>query len=266
VASQKSVRRLSCGRLMFGLPLFSRGVCEVTKIALAVLAITVLAVGCGGPKPQPAPVLNAGPGVERVPYRIGIDDKLEIRFLFYPAYNVELAVRPDGAVTIPLVGEVMVEGITPLELEGIVRTRYAEILSEPEVSVIVSNSASQMVFIFGEVRSPGSYPFKGAMTILDAIAGAGGPNFAAKRDNIILIRRSADGSFAGRKVDFDRIIEGKEENAALIARDVLYVPMSRIAKVDLFVSQFFQQLNPVLYFYLSGGEIFSPEGKFYIGD
>jgi len=238
----------------------------VKTFALAVLAIAVLAIGCGGPKQQPSLDLNAGAAVARVPYTIGVDDKLEIRFLYYPAYNVELAVRPDGAVTIPLVGEVKVEGMTPLELESIVRTRYAEILSEPEVSVIVANSASQMVFVFGQVRSPGSYPFRGSMTVIDAIAGAGGPNFAAKRDNIVLIRKSADGSFNGRKIDFDGIIEGKEENTALLARDVLYVPMSGIAKVDLFVSQFFQQLNPVLYFYISGGEIFSPEGRFFIGD
>lgn len=261
------------------------------RTTFAMLAAMVLLAGCGGSKPEPAVDLSATSGIEReaglvptseaqgvlapgtmidlperAPYRLTVGDRIEVRFLYYPGYNLQLAVRSDGVVTIPAVGEVMVEGMAPSELENIIRTRYAQILASPEVSVIVAYSSDDQFFVLGQVKVQGSYTYRGRMTVLDGIAGAGGVLDQGKKDSVILIRKKADGTFGGMRVNVEEIVAGKATNPVLMPRDVLYVPMSSIGKVDLFVSQFFQQISPVLRFYIEGSEIFDPQGQFFIGN
>lgn len=258
-------------------------------LAAVSLVLVAMAAGCGGPKPGPEADLTAVPGTEaevqpetlpeavpdvtaeiqipeRPPYRLGIGDKLWIKFFSYPGYSLEVFVRPDGVVTIPSLGEVKAEGMTPKELEDIIRAHYAQILVEPTVSVIVENSTSEQVFVFGEVRRAGAIAYGSSLTVLEAIAGAGGVNTDAKRNSVVLIRRKPDGEFGGTKLDLDDILDNRAANVALLPRDVIYVPMSSVGKVDLFVTQIFQKISPALYFYITGSEIFDPKGRFYIGD
>lgn len=203
---------------------------------------------------------------ERPPYRLTVGDRLAIEFFYYPAYDVNVLVRPDGRVTIPLVGEVQAEGKMPSEIEAIVRSKYAEVLAAPEVSVIVMEFADQRVFVFGEVHDPGAYELKGSSTVLDAIAGAGGITYNGRSDSIILIRRQADGMFGGTRVNLQDVLAGRQaESIILQAGDVVYVPLTFIAKVDIFVDQFFVSLTPVWYFFIAGREVINPGGRFIIG-
>lgn len=267
---------------------FSRG-SKLRTLSVISMALLVLAAGCGGPKPgaeidltavteeesdvrteTPPPEVVTSPVAEtqvaeRPAYKLGIGDRLWIKFFYYPGYSLEVMVRPDGVVTIPSLGEVKAEGMTPKELEDMIRTHYAQILAEPTVSVIVLRSASEQIFVFGEVNRPGAIDYSSSLTLLEAVAGAGGVTTEAKQNNLVLIRKTAGGEFQGTKLNLEDILDNPATNVALLPRDVIYVPMSSIAKVDLFVSQFFQQISPVLYFYIAGGEIFDPEGRFFIG-
>lgn len=257
-------------------------------LSVVSLFLLVMAAGCGGPKPEPevdlnavpdsgsdvqsdgptapAPELTAETGIaERPAYRIGVGDRLWIKFFYYPGYSLEVSVRVDGMVTVPSLGEVKAEGMTPKELEDVIRGHYAQILSEPTVSVIVLKSASELVFVFGEVRYPRALEYTNALTLLQAIAGAGGLTTDAKQNSLLLIRKTSSGEFGGTKLDVEDILDSGAPDVALMPRDVIYVPMSSIAKVDLFVNQFFQEINPALYFYISGSEIFDPAGRFFIG-
>lgn len=237
------------------------------KTTLCVLALAALVTGCGGSQPRPevaspAPVIKVP---ERAPYTIGIGDKIEIKFPYYPGYSAFLVVRPDGAITVPEVGEIIVEGMTPLEVQAIIKARFAQIVAEPEVSVIVAEASGQKIFVFGEVKMAGAQDLKGTMTLLDAVATAGGATYMAKQDEVVLIRRSPDGVFAGSKHNLEKIIEGRAENPYLMARDVVYVPISSIGKVNVFVDQFFTQLSPFWYFLIAGKEVINPEGTYIIG-
>jgi protein involved in polysaccharide export with SLBB domain len=250
------------------LPLFSYREAEL-KTTLCLLAIAMLLAGCGGLQPKPE-VSPEAPAViklpERAPYRLGLGDKLEIRFPYYKDYNTLATVRPDGAITVPQVGEIVVEGMTPLELEGIIRARFAQLVAHPEVSVLVTDASGLRVFIFGEVRMAGARDLTGSMTLLDAIAEAGGVTYLAKQDDIVLIRRSPEGAFVGSKHNLEKIIDGRAENPYLMGRDVIYVPMSAIGKVDVFVDQFFEQITPVWDFYIRGREAVDPKRQYIFGD
>jgi polysaccharide export outer membrane protein len=165
-------------------------------------------------------------------------------------------------VTIPLLGEVMVEGMKPTELEAIVRARYAEAVAEPEVAVIVSQFADQTVFVFGEVKRPGAYPLQGSMTVVDAVARAGGIAVTGNAGSVILMRRNGAEEYSGRKVDLDAVIsEEGTERIHLMPSDVIFVPMTAIAKVDLFVEQYFKNLSPALLFYLYVNDVATREGS-----
>jgi protein involved in polysaccharide export with SLBB domain len=228
----------------------------------------MVSCGCGSPKPQPEIVPSAAPQIalpERPPYELGVGDKLDIKFLYNPGYSVYVAVRPDGVITVPYVGEIKVEGMTPGDLQNLIQSRYAEIVAAPDVAVIVAESASRQVLVFGEVRTPGAYELKGPMTVLDAIASAGGVTYTGRKDSIVLIRQTLDGSFAGTRLSLDDILDGHGTNALLMPRDVIYVPITFIGKVDIFVNQFFANITPAWYFFIAGKEIINPEGTYFIG-
>jgi polysaccharide export outer membrane protein len=256
------------------------------------VAVTLLALACGAPRPEPEQDLTARPESEeetaqavaaqadtagaeeppvivlpeRDPYRMTVGDEISVWFFYYPAYNVGVVVRPDGYVTIPLVGEVKAEGMTPSELEAIVRDRYSRELAEPEVSVIVTEFADQRVFVFGEVYEPGAYAIRGSATVLDAVAEAGGMTYNGRTDSVILIRQQPDGTFAGTRVNLQDLLAGRPaEDTMLKPGDVVYVPMTFIAKVDVFVDQFFAKLTPTWYFFIAGREVLNPEGRYIIG-
>lgn len=237
--------------------------------AITILVAIGILVGCGG-KPQAPPMLTEENPIvlpERPVYKIGVGDILLIKFFYYPNYDIDVTVRPDGMVTIPLVGEVKAEGMTPLELEQVIRAKYAEILVEPEVSVIVRYFAQQRVFVFGEVRNPGAIAYSGAMTIIDAIASAGGHSTSAKLGSVILMRRQPDGNYVGSRLNLQAMLEGKEPKITyLMPQDIVYVPMSNIAKVNVFVEQFFARITPAWLFMIYGREAIERTGNLIIRD
>ena len=238
------------------------------KNLVLLLLVVVIIYGCGGQKPEPNLDLTQAEIKlpERPAYRIAVGDLLNIKFFYYPTYDVKVYVRPDGYVTIPLVGEVHVEGMKPSELEAIIRAKYSEVIAEPEVSVIVMEFAERRVFVFGEVKSPGAINYLGAMTIVDAIANAGGPLPSGRLSSVILMRRTETGQYIGQKVNVDEILESdRPNNIYLMPQDIIYVPMSTIAKVDTFVDQFFHKITPVWLFYIYGQRAIEHSGNIIIG-
>ena len=126
-------------------------------------------------------------------YRLGSEDLIECFVYKEPELTATAVVRPDGMISLPLVGEIKATGKTVPELQSEITSKLGEFIENPMVSVIVREVNSPKISIFGEVRKPDVYPIKQRMTVLDAIALAGGFTEFAKRDRVILIRSGYSG-------------------------------------------------------------------------
>src|ERR1700691_2175479 len=127
-------------------------------------------------------------------YVIGANDALAIDVWKEPNVSRSVSVRSDGKISLPLVGELQASGQTPQQLEQEITKRLQSYISEPEVTVIVTESKSQKVNILGMVVHPGAYLLTSSTTILDAVAMAGGFKDFAKQKSIYVLRPSPDGS------------------------------------------------------------------------
>lgn len=157
---------------------------------------------------------------------IGDDDVLAISVWKEPDVSRTIPVRSDGKISLPLAGEVQAAGLTPKQLEAAIAVKLASFISQPDVTVIVSEIRSQKFNILGQVTRPGSYPLTNSMTVLDAIALAGGFRDFAKQKSIYVLRQNGSGGETRLPFDYKDVIKGKktDENVKLQARDTIVVP------------------------------------------
>jgi polysaccharide biosynthesis/export protein len=179
-------------------------------------------------------------------YVIQPGDVLSVDFYLNPEFNDEPIVRPDGKVTLRLVGDIQAAGLTPSQFAARLDKAYLSELRSPDAAVHVKSTPNRLVFVQGQVTKPGSFALEPGMTALQAVADAGGvtPEAAV---NAVLIRRDICGQPHGINVDISNA-EGKlsnGEDVALMPRDILVIPRSKIANVDLFVKQYIQGILPI---------------------
>ncbi len=189
-------------------------------------------------------------------YHIQPGDQLSISFYLNPEFNDEVPVSPDGRITLRLIGAVPAGGMTPSQLAAQLDKAYLSELRSPDAAVSVKNMPGRQVYVQGQVNHPGAFPLEPGMTALQALADAGGVTQDASDDNVVLIRRDACGRPTGERLDLASAVDspGKGEDAALMPYDVLVVPRSRIANMDLFVQQYIRGLLPIQpYFSLTPG-------------
>lgn len=159
-------------------------------------------------------------------YIIGADDVLAINVWKEPEVSRTVPVRSDGKISVPLAGEVQASGETPRQLEKELATKLQSFISEPEVTVIVTEVKSQKFNILGMVTKPGSYPLTNSSTVLDAIALAGGFRDFAKQKSIYILRQNSDGGQSRLPFNYKDVIKGKNsaQNIKLQPRDTIVVP------------------------------------------
>jgi polysaccharide export outer membrane protein len=159
-------------------------------------------------------------------YVIGVDDVLAINVWKEPDVSRTVPVRSDGKISLPLAGEVQASGETPKQLETALAAKLQSFISEPEVTVIVTEVRSQKFNILGMVSKPGSYPLTNSSTVLDAIAIAGGFRDFAKQKSIYVLRQNPDGSQLRLPFNYKDVIKGKDlaQNVKLQPRDTIVVP------------------------------------------
>jgi polysaccharide export outer membrane protein len=160
-----------------------------------------------------------------VDYVIGPDDVLQIIFWREGDLSSEVAVRPDGKISLPLLNEIQASGLTPEQLRANltqVANRYVE---EPAVTVVVKAINSRKVFITGQVGKPGPYPLSGPTTVLQLIATAGGVQEYAK-DERIVVMRTENGRTVSHKFNYKQVSQGKnlQQNIELKPGDTIVVP------------------------------------------
>jgi polysaccharide export outer membrane protein len=122
-------------------------------------------------------------------YRIGAGDKLQINVYKEADLSPALQVRPDGRITMPLVGDVAAAGQTPMQLQRRLAESLREYVANPVVTVMVTEVADRVVYVMGEVAQPGAVPLKDSMTVLQALAMAGGFKEFARPGSIRVLRK-----------------------------------------------------------------------------
>jgi polysaccharide biosynthesis/export protein len=157
-------------------------------------------------------------------YAIGIGDVIEIAVWKNPDLTVTVPVRPDGRVSVPLLGDVQAAGMTPLALKQTLTEGFRQYVTAPGVSVVIKEINSQKVFVTGEVAKPGAYDLRPHTKMMQALALAGGLTPYAKGKVILL--RDRQGKDRRFEMDLADIIKGRrpEDNIVLQAGDTLIFP------------------------------------------
>ena len=210
--------------------------------------VLLLLSACAARTPIRAPTILESPlpQVEWRPYRIQIDDSLDVKFWGNAELDQSVVVRPDGMISLPYVDDVRAAGLTPAELDAELTRRYSSELTLPELTVIVTEAGGSRVYLGGEVGSTGSLRLVESMTLLQAIQEAGGFLASSRRQQVLLIRSLPDGHRIARSVDLRPVISGENPAAdvALHPDDIVFVPRTRIANVNLFVEQYLSSVFP----------------------
>ena len=174
--------------------------------------------------------VNPGPATATVSpgddYVIGPEDVLEITVWKQIELSGRVPVRPDGKISIALVGEVEAAGLTPPKLADVITEKLKTYVTKPQVNVTVQEVKSQFANIVGEVVKPGRYELTQPMTILDAITLAGGPTPFAKLKGIYVLRPQPNGAQQTLLFDYKAVIRGRklDENIYLRRGDTIVVP------------------------------------------
>lgn len=180
-------------------------------------------------------------------YRIGPNDLLEINVLGVEDLARTVRVNSSGGISLPLVGVIHVAGLTARETEALLATKYQEdYLQDPQISVFISEFTSQRFTVDGAVSRPGVYPLAGKMTLLRALATAGGKGELADLENVMLFRTGADGETDQKKFNVLKIRNGEQPDPVLQRDDLVVVNQnpSRVTFRDSLFKDILDTLNP----------------------
>ncbi len=190
------------------------------------LVLSILLWGCSSSAINEAPSISS---LSSEAYTIGVGDELRVNVWKNPELSVDVPVRPDGKISIPLIGDMTAAGSTAPELAEDLTEGLKSYIRNPQVTVIVSSAASvdfqRRVRITGAVEEPISLPHREGMTVLDLVLEAGGPTEFASPNRAKLYRK-VDGEMKVYSVYLDDLLmEGKlESNYPLAPSDIITVP------------------------------------------
>jgi len=158
-------------------------------------------------------------------YVIGPADSLEISVWKESDLDAKVPVRPDGKISLPLLGDVTASGFTPTQLAADLSKRLKKYVDDPRVTVVVTAVNSRRIYIVGEVVHTGAYPLLGNMTVLQALSGAGGFSPFASLKNIYVLRNQ-DGTQVKLPFNYKKVIKGEnmQQNVQLRPGDTIVVP------------------------------------------
>jgi protein involved in polysaccharide export with SLBB domain len=202
------------------------------------------------------------------------NDYFDLKFVYNPELNIGVRIQSDGKVSLPLVGEVQAANLTPAQLRRNLIEAYSRDIRQPDIAVLtgtntaafpmdiaakniytqgdfitvaVAKSGGQWVFVAGQVGAPRAIPWEGHLTVLQAIAAAGGKTDKADMSRVVIVRRGPFEQAQWMQTDLASPLQGKDlkNDVALKSGDVVVVPMSGIVKLGLFVQQVLRDLNPM---------------------
>lgn len=203
----------------------------------------VFFVGCASPVAPPA-----APPVER--YRVGPPDRLSVSILPEPEILREVVVRPDGMISVDLIGDVPAAGRTPEEIAGDIESRIGRFKRDASVTVSLAAALSDQITVLGEVERPSTFPLTRKTRLVDAIGMVGGPSHLAAKSRIRIVR-VLEGKATVYRVNLDSIEDGDlSTNLMLQGGDIVYVPPTVFGVIGYFIAGL---LFPIAQIFGAGG-------------
>lgn len=222
-----------------------------SKAAIFCAVCLMMLSACAGPDLPQAPKETNDSGLEmapaREPYKLQVGDTLDIKVRFNPELNEQVIIPPDGVISTSLAEDVMAYGQSVKQLRTKLKKEYSRELKHPRVAVIIRSFAPNRVYVTGEVGAPGEFTTTGPnLTLLQAIARAGGLKDSAAESDIIIIRHGQGGEPKAYAVNYAGATNGKDpgSDVRLSPYDVVFVPRSGVANAYLYFRQFVQQFIP----------------------
>ena len=204
----------------------------IVGIMMATMALAESKLSAVNPLQEPAKEKSSL--IVTTDYIIGPEDMLEISVWRNADLSKTVSVRPDGKISLPLVGDVIAVGKTATQLADSISQKLKEYKENPQVSIVVREVNSYSIYVLGEVARPGKYPLKTKTTLLQAVTLSGGFNAAAARNKIVVFRFSENGEKDIKiKASYDDIIlrDGSSQNIVLAPGDTIVVPSETMVLV-----------------------------------
>jgi len=198
------------------------------------------------------------PSLKISEFALGVGDSLDISVWRNDDLKTSTKINPSGKFMFPLIGEVQAAGKDLSEVRDDIKVRLSKYLVDPQVSISVAAIQSRRVLVMGEVNAPGAFVLDRDLTVLDAVATAGGWNRDAKLSNVIVLRKVKE-KVEARSYDMSGIVDGSgaTENVLLQANDIIYVPVKKIANISRFMTYLGNILSPILM--TEGGIVLWPQ-------
>ncbi len=214
-----------------------------------VVGFSLFLLGCTkplDPVPRNPERFLVPPPQTALAYRLQPGDEVDVRLTYNPEFSERVTVAPDGTIQLALIGTVEAAGRTAAEMTTVLTQRYAQELRHPDLTVITRSFASNIIFVGGEVARGGTIPLIPGMTVIHALLAAGGPLDSAAIDKLLLLRPGPEGSAALRVYNLRDVLEGRTalDEILLDRLDVVFVPRSNIAEMNLWVEQYVNRLLP----------------------
>jgi len=177
----------------------------------------------GGSVPQDTKAPASAKPTPDDSYIVGVADSLLISVWKEPDFSGPVVVRPDGVITVPVVGDVHVAGLTTTQVQDIVTEKLKGVVTEPQVTVIVRDIKSRKVYLMGKVGRVGAFPLLGHETVLQLLAESGGLAQFAKTKKIYILRTEGDHQ---KRIEFPykKVLAGTAPDVDLMVGDVIVVP------------------------------------------
>ncbi len=156
-------------------------------------------------------------------YRVGADDEITISVWHEPEFSQTVVVRPDGMITLPLLNDIKIAGLSTEELRNLVTDKLKTVVNDPQVTIIVKTIRSLKVYLVGAVGKQGMYPLSSGLTVLELITEGGGLGPFAKSGSIYILR-SVDGKQVRIGFDYKKAMQGRGEDPVLQSGDKVVVP------------------------------------------
>lgn len=218
--------------------------------SLAVLAACLLLAACATTQAihvrEREPMAFA-PWSDQAPtYRLGAGDKLKIDFLLTPELSQDALVEPDGGVALKSIGRTSAQNLTLAQFKAEVERLSSARLLHPMVTVALAEPRAARIIVGGQVARPGVYPLPARATTLEAVMLAGGLLPESRMDEVVVLRQRPNGPPMLRTVNLNAFVAqgAARESITLASEDIIFVPRSRVAEIDLWVEENINKLLP----------------------